>query len=58
MPLAIHFKNVDFNMFRFLKKLKKKFFITVVKRFDQYSYNGCRTKKIRRKKFKNKSLSL
>ena len=56
VPIAIHFKNVDSNMFWFLKKLKKKFFITVVKHFTQYPYNGCRKRKIRRKKFKSGSL--
>ena len=56
VPIAIHFKNADSNMFWFLKNLKKKFFIVLVKRFNQYSYNGCRKKKIRRKKFKNGSL--
>lgn len=56
VPIAIHFKNVDSNVFWFLKKLKKKFFITVVKHFNQYPYNGCRKKKIRRKKFKSGSL--
>lgn len=58
VPIAIHFKNVDSNMFWFLKKLKKKFFITLVKHFNQYPYNGCRKKKIRRKKFKSGSLIL
>ena len=56
VPVAIHFRNTDSNMFWFLKKLKKKFFITVVKHFNQYPYNGCRKKKIRRKKFKSGSL--
>ena len=57
-PVAIHFKNTDSNMFWFLKKLKKKFFITVVKHFIQYPFNGCRKKKIRRKKSKNRSLTI
>ena len=56
VPIAIHFKNADSNMFWFLKKLKKTLFITVVKHFNLYPYNGCRKKKIRRKKFKNGSL--
>lgn len=56
VPIAVHFKNADSNMFWFLKKLKKKFFVVVVKHFIQYSYNGCRKKKIRRKKFKSRSL--
>ena len=56
VPIAVHFKNADSNMFWFLKKLKKKFFIVLVKHFNQYPYNGCRKKKIRRKKFKSGSL--
>ena len=58
VPVAIHFKNADSNMFWFLKKLKKKLFITVIKHFNLYPYNGCRKKKIRRKKFKSGSLSI
>lgn len=58
VPVAVHFKNVDSNMFWFLKRLKKKLFITVVKHFNQYPYNGCRKKKIRRKKFKSGSLNI
>lgn len=58
VPIAIHFKNADSNMFWFLKRLKKKLFITVVKHFNQYSYNGCRKKKIRRKKIKVGSLNM
>lgn len=57
-PVAIHFKNADSNMFWFLKKLKKKLFIGVVKHFNLYPYNGCRKKKIQRKKFKSRSLNL
>ena len=56
VPIAIHFRNTDSNIFWFLKKLNKKFFITVVKHFNYYPYNGCRKKKIRRKKFKSGSL--
>ena len=56
VPIAVHFKNADSNMFWFLKKLKKNFFITVVKHFINYPYNGCRNRKIRRKKFKNRLL--
>ena len=58
VPLAIHFKNADSNMLWFLKRLKKKLFITVVKHFNHYPFNGCRKKKIRRKKFKSGSLNI
>ena len=52
-PLCITFKNVGFNSFWFLKKLRQKFFIVSVKSFSSYPYNGCRRKKIRRKKRRN-----
>jgi len=57
-PIAVHFNNVDSNMFWFLKKLRKKLFIITVKHFSLYSYNGCRKRKIRRKKFKSGSLKI
>ena len=53
-PIAVHFKNLDPSTFWFIKKLKKKFFITVIKSFNLYPYNGCRKKKAKRKKFKRK----
>lgn len=56
VPVAIHFKNADSNMFWFLKKLKKKIFVILIKHFNFYPYNGCRKKKIQRKKFKSKFL--
>ena len=54
--IAIHFKNknVRFNISWFLKKLCKKFFIIIVKFFIFYSYNGCRKKKLKKRKFKTK----
>lgn len=58
VPIAVHFKNADSNIFWFLKKLKKKFFITIVKHFNRYPYNGCRKRKIRRKKLKSGSLTI
>lgn len=57
-PVAVHFKNADSSMFWFLKKLKKKLFIVVTKHFNLYPYNGCRKKKIRRKKFKSGFLNI
>lgn len=53
-PIALHLKNVGSNKFRIIKKLKKKFFIRIVRSFDLYPHNGCRRKKVRRKKFKKK----
>ena len=55
-PIAIHFKNksANYNIFWFLNLLLKqnKFFIIFVKFFTLFPYNGCRKKKLRRKKFK------
>ena len=53
-PVGVHFKNVGSSRFWVLKKLKKKFFIKVVKSFSLYPYNGCRKRKMRRKKFKKR----
>jgi ribosomal protein S11 len=52
--VALHFKNVGFRKFMIIRTLKKKFFIKVVKIFNNYSHNGCRKKKKIRKKFKTK----
>jgi ribosomal protein S11 len=51
-PVALHLKNVGSNKFWLIKKLKKKFFIKIVRNFFVYPYNGCRKRKVRRKKFK------
>lgn len=53
-PVAIHFKNknVNYKISWFLKKLREKLFIIVVKFFIMYPYNGCRKKKRKRKKLR------
>jgi ribosomal protein S11 len=53
-PVALHLKNVGSNKFWIIKKLKTKFFIKVVRNYNLYPFNGCRKKKMRRKKFKKK----
>jgi len=53
-PVALHLKNVRFLKIWIIKRLKKKFFIKVVRSFNLYPHNGCRKKKVRRKKFKKK----
>lgn len=58
VPVAIHLKNIDSNAFWFLKKLKKRLFVMLVKQFNQFPYNGCRKKKFRRKKFKTRALGI
>ena len=49
-PVILHLNNVKFRKFWILKKFKTKFCIKGVKIFNSYVYNGCRKKKIRRKK--------
>ena len=53
-PIALHLKNVRLNKSWIIKKLKKKFFIKIIQNFDLYPHNGCRKKKVRRKKFKKR----
>jgi ribosomal protein S11 len=47
--IALHLKNVGFNKFSIIKKLKTKFFIKTIKNFNLFPFNGCRSKKVRRK---------
>lgn len=49
-PVAVHFKNVGSNKFLIVKKLKRTFFIKIIKTFELTAYNGCRKKKKRRKR--------
>jgi hypothetical protein len=51
-PIALHFNSVEFNFQWFLDKITKKLFITIVRFYTKYSHNGCRKKKIKRKKVK------
>lgn len=53
-PVALHLKNVNFTTDLIIKLLKKKFFIKVIKIFSSFTYNGCRKKKVRRKKIRIK----
>ena len=50
-PVALHLNNVGFYQTFIVKKLKKKIFLKIVRNFNQIPYNGCRQKKIRRKKY-------
>lgn len=50
-PIALHLNNVSSYQTFIVKKLKKEIFIKIVKSFNQIPYNGCRQKKIRRKKY-------
>lgn len=53
-PVALHLTNVGINKTWIVKKLKKRFFIKCVKTFNLHPHNGCRKRKMRRKKFKKK----
>lgn len=53
-PIALHLKNVGFKRFWIIKRLKTHFFIKLVKNFNLFPFNGCRKKKVRRKKIKRK----
>ena len=49
-PLALHLNNVGFYKYYIVRKLKKYFFIRVIKSYELYSFNGCRKKKKVRKR--------
>lgn len=53
-PVALHLNNVSSFRNLIVKKLKKKYFVKTIKIFNKISYNGCRKKKIPRKKFSRK----
>ena len=53
-PIALHFNNVNRHKKLIVNKLSQKFFIKIVREFNQVPYNGCRRSKIRRKKYKKK----
>ena len=53
-PVALHLNNVNFYNSLIVNKLKHALYIRVIKRFNQTPYNGCRKKKIRRKKYTKK----
>ena len=50
-PVALHLTNVTQNKIWLIKKLKKRFFVVSIRSFNSYPHNGCRKRKIRRKKF-------
>ena len=51
-PVMLRLKNVGFKKNWILKKLKRKIFINTIIGFNLYSHNGCRKKKVCRKKLK------
>lgn len=54
-PIALHLRNVGFKKFWIINKLKKKLFIKCIQNFNIYPHNGCRKKKVRRKKIKERN---
>ena len=53
-PIALHLNNVNFYKSLIVKKLKRTLYIRIIKSFNQAPYNGCRKKKLRRKKYTKK----
>jgi ribosomal protein S11 len=53
-PIALHLKNTGSAKLWIIRLFKKKFFIKSVKSFTKYPHNGCRKKKLTRKKVKKK----
>lgn len=53
-PIALHLNNVNFYKNFIVSKLKRTLYIRVIKSFNQTPYNGCRKKKLRRKKYTKK----
>lgn len=53
-PVALHLKNVNFYKNLIVRKLKRNLYIKIIKIFNQTPYNGCRKRKLRRKKYTKK----
>lgn len=53
-PVAIHLTNVNFYKNLIVGKLKRTLYVRIIKSFNQAPYNGCRKKKLRRKKYTKK----
>lgn len=53
-PVALHLSNVNFYKNLIVSKLRKVVYLRVIKSFNQTPYNGCRKKKLRRKKYTKK----
>ena len=53
-PVVLHLNNVNSYKNFIVNKLKRVFYIRLIKTFNQIPYNGCRKKKLRRKKYTKK----
>lgn len=50
-PIALHLNNVNFYKNLIVRKLKRNLYIKIIKILNQTPYNGCRKRKLRRKKY-------
>jgi len=53
-PIALHLNNVNFYKNLIVRKLQRNLYIKVIKILNQTPYNGCRKRKLRRKKYTQK----
>jgi len=53
-PIVLHLNNVNSYKNIIVNKLKRVFYIRLIKSFNQTPYNGCRKRKLRRKKYTKK----
>lgn len=53
-PIALHLNNVNFYKNLIVRKLKRNLYIKIIKIFNQTPHNGCRKRKLRRKKYTKK----
>lgn len=53
-PVALHLNNVNFYKNFIVSKFKDILYLPIIKTFNQIPYNGCRKKKLRRKKHTKK----
>lgn len=53
-PIALHLNNVNFYKTLIVNRLKRTLYIRVIKSFNQIPYNGCKKRKVRRKKYLKK----
>jgi ribosomal protein S11 len=53
-PIALHLNNVNSYKNLIVNKLRRNLYIRLIKTFNQTPYNGCRRKKVRRKKYTKK----
>lgn len=53
-PVALHLNNVTSYNYLIVKKLRSAFWIKIIKTFYQTPFNGCRKKKVKRKKYSKK----